>query len=141
MTTQCTALSHVMGLTCRKKTVAIIMFSVSVSGCGPFVETHPVTMEESARLSAEIKIIYQPSELSSLKYTTLQRLEAWSCKNKFTDPDPTRSDALAQMRMKASAIGANGIKDVYCSNQGTSLMTNCWSSILCDGTAIKVDTQ
>ena len=117
------------------------MLSVSVSGCGPFVETHEVTKEESARLSAEIKI-YQPSELSSLKYTTLQRLEAWSCKNKLWDPDPTQSDALAQMRMTASAIGANGIKDLYCSsNLGTSVMKNCWSSILCAGTAINVDTQ
>jgi hypothetical protein len=94
---------------------------------------------EAARQSA-VKI-YEPSELSSLKYTTLQGLEGRSCKKMLWDPDPTESSALAAMRMKASAIGANGFKDVDCSKQGLSLITNCWSSMVCAGTAIKVDTQ
>jgi hypothetical protein len=129
-----------MGVTRRKIAAAILITSISVSGCGPFVETNQVTQEEATRLSGEMKI-YQPAEVSPLKYTTLRGVEAWSCKNKFWDPDPTQSDALAQLRQKASAIGANGIKDLYCSSQGTSLVTNCWSSIICAGTAIKVDTQ
>lgn len=140
MSTQSVLAPFVMSVTRRKIAAAILTTSISLSGCGPFVETHQVTKEEASRLSGEIKI-YQPSELSSLKYTTLQGLEAWSCKNKFWEPDPTQSDALVQMRQKASAIGANGIKDLYCSNQGTSVATNCWSSIVCAGTAIKVDTQ
>jgi hypothetical protein len=129
-----------MGVTRRKIAAAILITSISVSGCGPFVETHDVNKEEATRLSDEIKI-YQPAEVSSLKYTTLRGVEVWSCKNKFWDPDPTESDALAQLRQKARAIGANGIKDFYCASQGTSLATNCWSSIVCAGTAIKVDAQ
>jgi hypothetical protein len=126
----------------RRLTAATCLaLSAALSGCfGPFVETHQVTQETAARLNDEIKV-YQPAELASLKYATLYGLESWSCKNKLWDQDSTRSDALAQMKLKARQAGANGIKDIYCSSEGTSLATNCWSSMRCIGTAIKVDAQ
>ena len=117
-----------------------LVFSVFLPGCGPFVERHEVTQETAARLETEIKA-YEPTDLKSLKYTTLYGLESWSCKNKLWDPSPTRSDALTQMKLKASEAGANGIKDISCSTEGTSLGTNCWSAMRCVGTAIKVNTQ
>ena len=126
----------------RRLTAAMcLVLSAALSGCfGPFVETHQVTQETAARLDDEIRV-YQPAELASLKYTTLYRLESWSRKNKLWDQDSTRSDALAQMKLKARQAGANGIKDIYCSSEGTSLATNCWSSMRCIGTAVKVDAQ
>ena len=121
----------------RRGTAILLVLSMLVFGCGPFVETHSVNPEAAARLNNEIKV-YQ---LRPLKFTYLRTLESWSCMDKFWDPAPTEEDALTQMKLKASALGANGITDLYCSNQGTSLATNCWSSIKCVGTAIKVDAR
>jgi len=122
----------------RLTALTCLVVSAALSGCGPFVERHEVTRETAARLDDEIKV-YEPAELASLKYTTLYGLESWSCKNKFWDPDPSRSDALTQMKLKAREAGATGIKDISCSGEGTSLGTNCWSSLRCVGTAIKVE--
>jgi uncharacterized protein YbjQ (UPF0145 family) len=134
------AIPSLPGVGRRLPAVTCLVLSAALSGCGTFVETHEVTQETTARLDDEIRV-YQPAELASRKYTTLYGLESWSCKNKLWDPDPTRSDALAQMKLKAREAGANGIKDIYCSSEGTSLATNCWSSMRCVGTAIKVDAQ
>ena len=122
---------------CMMVATALVL-SAWLAGCGPSVERHEVTPETIARLDEEIKV-YEPAEVASLKYTTLYRLESWSCKNKLWDPDPSRSDALVQMKLKAKEAGTNGIKDVSCSTEGTSLGTNCWTAMRCVGTAIKVD--
>lgn len=134
------ATASLPGVGRRLAAVTCLVVTVALSGCGPFVERHEVTQETAARLDDEIKV-YEPAELASLRYTTLYGLESWSCKNKFWDPDPTRSDAVTQMKLKAREAGATGIKDIYCSSEGTSLGTNCWSSLRCVGTAIKVDAQ
>ena len=119
------------------KAGAFLALSAVVFGCGPFVETNSVDPQIAARLDNEVKL-YQPSEVRSLKYTPIGKIESWSCKSKLWDPDPTREDALSQMKLKASSFGANGILDIWCSSQGTGLDTNCWASIVCVGTAIKV---
>jgi hypothetical protein len=127
---------------CREpiKAGLLLVITALVFGCHPFVETLNVSPETAARLDNEVRI-YQPPELTSLKYTKLRAVESWSCMNLFTDPAPTQEDAVTQMKLKASSLGANGISDLYCSKQGTSLATNCWSSIVCEGTAISVDAK
>ncbi len=134
------AMLHVRGIPQPIKAGAFLLLSALVFGCGPFVETNSVNPETAARLDSEVKL-YQPSEVRSLKYTTIGKIEAWSCKNKLWDPDPTQGDALSQMKLKASSFGAKGIVDVQCSGEGTGLDTNCWSSIVCVGTAIKLDAD
>ena len=132
------AMPGVRGIPHPMKAGAFLVLSAVVFGCGPFVETYRVDPETAARLGNEVKL-YQPSEVGSLKYAPIGNIESWSCKSKLWDPDPTREDALSQMKLKASSFGANGILDVQCASEGTRLATNCWASIVCVGTAIKVD--
>ncbi len=130
----------------RSMIVGVLLAPICfVAGCNrdinrPFVETYSVNPETAARLAGEVKL-YETAEIASLKYTPIKAIESWSCQARFWDPDATREDALAQLRLKASSFGANGILDVQCSSQGTSLVTNCWSTVKCVGTAIKVDGQ
>jgi hypothetical protein len=66
-------------------------------------------------------------------------LSATSCKNTLSDPSPTQEDATDQLRVKVARLGGNGLLNVTCeAPSGTSLITNCWSSLTCHGAAIKL---
>jgi hypothetical protein len=61
--------------------------------------------------------------------TSLGTATGTSCKNVLWDPPATEADALAQLRIRAAAMGANAVAGVTYSPAGTSLVSNCWSSV------------
>lgn len=59
-----------------------------------------------------------------------------SCKFHLTDKAGSEIAALQQMRLKALAMGANGIVGVRYEHGGMSLAANCWQSVTASGTAV-----
>ncbi|MGH7016781.1 MAG: heavy metal-binding domain-containing protein [Caulobacteraceae bacterium] len=60
----------------------------------------------------------------------------YSCKFLPTDPNGSETGALQQLRLKALAMGANGIVGVTYQHGGVSLVKNCWDSVTASGTAV-----
>jgi uncharacterized protein YbjQ (UPF0145 family) len=121
---------------------AVVMLAVScstaiLSGCvGPLVDH--VRIDPDAPVPA-IPVL-AADQLVGKRFAVLQPLVATSCRNKLTDDAPTRENAIAQMQVKASALAASAITNLYCeAPQGTNLVTNCWSSLTCHGTAIRIE--
>lgn len=64
-------------------------------------------------------------------------VEAWSCKFLMTSKPATKSDAIAQLRVKALRLGANAVIGVTYDNKGTDAFgTNCWETVHAAGTAV-----
>jgi acetyl-CoA carboxylase alpha subunit len=83
--------------------------------------------------------VYTENDVHDREYAIIQPLSATSCKNLLWEPSPTQEDATDQLRVKAARLGGNGLLNVTCeAPSGTSLITNCWSSLTCHGAAIKV---
>lgn len=110
-----------------------------VAGCfGPFFEhirVDPTTVDELRRQVP----VYTENDFQGREYTIIRSLNATSCKNNLWDPWPTSGNAIDQLRVKAARLGGNGLFNVWCeAPSGTSLTTNCWSSLTCHGAAVKV---
>jgi hypothetical protein len=96
------------------------------------VDVAQVPPEQAAAASTVQVLPSQPP-----RSTVIGPVEAASCKNKIWDPDPSEADALAQLQVKAAALGAKAIVGVSYSPDGTSLWTNCWSIIVAKAVAVK----
>jgi len=69
--------------------------------------------------------------------TIIGSFEGNSCRNKLWDKEPTEADALEQLRIRAGTAGGTGVAGVSYSKAGTSMMTNCWSTITATGTVFR----
>ena len=111
------------------------------SGCGPFVQVVKVNEPTANKLRSKIKV-YSQADLDAIKYETIQPLQATSCKNQLWDPPPSQEDAIDQLRFKTQALGGNAIINILCESvEGTSIAKNCWSSVTCYATAIKITSK
>ena len=55
----------------------------------------------------------------------------------MTDPPASKGDALLQLRLRASELGADTILDITFDTRGTDPFgTNCWESVQASGMAI-----
>ncbi|MBX9828502.1 MAG: hypothetical protein K2Y27_26355 [Xanthobacteraceae bacterium] len=70
----------------------------------------------------------------------LGQITATSCKSKPWDPEPTDEDATRKLQVDARGMGGNAVGNVSC-GIGSTLATNCLSSIVCRGTAIQVSEK
>ncbi|HKQ58808.1 MAG TPA: hypothetical protein VJY35_13150 [Candidatus Eisenbacteria bacterium] len=112
-----------------------LVLALGLGACSPFVEV--IRMDDFQRKQARADV-KQYTELPA-SYTAVQDLEATSCQLGASDPKATNQDAIDQLHFKASRLGANGLANVFCDSPGTfDLGKNCWTSIKCRGTAIKV---
>ena len=68
-------------------------------------------------------------------------VEGAVCKVGLHDPDPTKDEALAQLRVAAVRMGANAVVGTECDDEGMSLSKNCFRSITCRGTAAHLVTE
>lgn len=120
----------------------LLILSLFVCGCvGPLVPVVRVDGATAIRLENEIPTLTS-SDLEGKKVKYSAQISATSCMNKLYDPAPTERDAINQLRFKASAMGANALTNVMCeAPHGTSLATNCWSSINCYATAVKYENN
>jgi hypothetical protein len=118
----------------------IVALPLLLSGCfGAFFEHINVDPTTVDKIRLQVPV-YIDNDLKGRDYSVLQPLRATSCKNKLWDPSPTAEDATDQLRVKAARLGGNGLLGVTCeAPSGTSLITNCWSSLTCHGAAVKVN--
>jgi hypothetical protein len=117
----------------------VVALPFLVAGCfGPFFEhirIDPMTVGDLRRQVS----VYTENDVQGREYAMIQPLSATSCKNTLSDPSPTQEDATDQLRVKVARLGGNGLLNVTCeAPSGTSLITNCWSSLTCHGAAIKI---
>ena len=117
---------------------AMLVLSLSVAACvGPLTPVAKVDAATDRQLSATIPV-YEPAQTPA-GATVIAPITATSCKNKAWDKDPSREDAVSQLRLYAAQRGGNAVGNLICEPpQGTSLATNCWSSMVCRGTAIRL---
>ena|ERR1035437_2743009 len=109
--------------------VAVCMLSGCASAPQSGVERH----------AAEVKV-YQPDQLLQSQYKVVRYLWVDSWRSAFWLPTYlTDGEGIASLQAEAARLGANGLINVSCIDQGRSLWS--WSrepSILCYGNAINV---
>ena len=85
--------------------------------------------------------IYSTGQLPSYRYEVVRRIWVDSWRTAFRAPTyPTQDEAIASMKTEAARVGADGIINLVCLDQGRSrwLSTNTDPAILCYGNAIRV---
>jgi hypothetical protein len=118
-----------------------LVLAGSSAGCiGPLVQVTKVDETTAAELDSTIPV-YEARDTPQ-RATVLGPVTATSCKNKMWDPAATSENATAQLRLLARQRGGTAVGNLVCENQeGTSLAKNCWESVTCTGTAIKVAAE
>jgi hypothetical protein len=117
----------------------VVVLPFLVAGCfGPFFEYIQIDPTTVGDLRRQVPL-YTENGVQGREYAIIQPLSAISCKNMLWAPSPTQNDATDQLRVKAARLDGNGLLNVMCeAPSGTSLITNCWSSLTCHGAAIQV---
>ena len=86
-------------------------------------EVPPAELQASLSVQVVDQTLAQPTKIA--RY--IGPVEAWSCKFMMTSKPATKSDAIAQLRVKALRMGANAVIGVTYDNKGTDAFgTNCW---------------
>lgn len=83
--------------------------------------------------------IFNPANLENKKFKVLNIVEGHSCQVLTGDPPVTRTSAIEQLKYFAYQMTGDGITNIKCSKEGTSLATNCWELISCTAEVIKFD--
>ena len=120
----------------------LIGLSVSVlvlTGCvGPLVEEFEIDEEQANLLRTEVPTVNE-ADLQDRPYKNIGTVSATSCFNNFiTDKPASKDHALDQLRYKVDRMGGNALLNPSCHSEGTSVVTNCWSSITCSGWALRI---
>ena len=109
-----------------------------LAGCGTFVEVIPIDAR-TKEATASVAVLTR-DQLQGRKTEIVQTISATSCKHLMWDPDPTQENAVEQLKVKAARIGANVVTNLFCRAEPTaSLGTNCWSSVVCEAAAMRVE--
>lgn len=110
----------------------------ALAGCvGPLVPVTRVDDTTAVELNETVRTFAAAETPPNAP--VLGPITATSCKNKMWDKDATADDATNQLRLLSRQRGGNAVGNLTCENQeGTSLAKNCWASVTCTGTAIKV---
>lgn len=118
---------------------AVIECGLALAACaGPLVPVAKVDDGQAVELQKTVRVF--PPDQTPKTARALGSVTATSCKNKMWDKDPTEEDATNQLSLYSRGMGGNAVGNLVCEPvAGTSLATNCWSSITCRGTAINLD--
>jgi uncharacterized protein YbjQ (UPF0145 family) len=111
-----------------------------VASCGPFVPRTDLSSLSPAERNAALQVkLLLPGDAVPTGAQFIGDVDGFSCKNVLTDPPATRAAAFQQLQVRALRLGANAVANVTCTGAGTdALGTNCWNSVSCGGTAIKI---
>jgi len=104
-----------------------------LSGCA----SNPQNGGESR--ATEVKI-YEPAQLAQGQYELVRYLPVDSWRTAFLLPTySSQAEGIASLQADATRLGANGLINVSCLDQGSSIWS--WSrepSVLCYGNALRV---
>lgn len=95
---------------------------------------------EMAKRAAEVKV-YEMDQTYGSPHEVVRRLWVGSSQAALQLPTyPTKDAAVAALRMEAASLGADGLVNVYCLDQGSSTW---WAkssepAILCHGVAVRL---
>ncbi len=122
------------------KRFLLLSLPLAVTACTPFVNVVDMskvpTKERAAAMNVEVIPV---GAVMPQKMAFVGPVEATSCKLLLTDPPASTANATEQLQIKALRLGGNAIIDYACDRSGTdALGTNCWNSVTCAGTAVKV---
>ncbi len=91
------------------------------------------------RPAADVKV-YEPEQLQPGQYEVVRYIWVDSWRTAFWLPSySSKAEGIASLRAEAGRLGANGLVNVSCQDQGRSMWS--WSqkpTILCNGSAIRV---
>ena len=113
---------------------------VALTACAPFVDVLDVKQITPEERATAMNVAIMPVGVPRPdKMTFVGPVEATSCKHVLTDPPASSANATEQLKIKAERMGANAVIDYACDRSGTDAYgTNCWNSVTCGGTAVKV---
>jgi hypothetical protein len=116
------------------RAVIVLAAGLALSSCaGAKVENDPPAEWRSNTR------VYRASE-TPRGAQVLGQITATSCKSKPWDPEPTDESATRQLQVDARGMGGNAVGNLTC-GIGSPIATNCLSSIVCRGTAIRVSER
>jgi hypothetical protein len=122
-----------MKLRCSRFSTLVAVVACVVSGC----VSSPQNGGENR--ATEVKI-YEPAQLAQGQYELVRYLPVDSWRTVFWLPTySSQAEGIASLQADATRLGANGLINVSCLDQGSSIWS--WSrepSVLCYGNAIRV---
>jgi hypothetical protein len=119
---------------------ATILASASLAACSPFV---PITdmskVAQTDRAAAASVRIYRIGENIPPGGAYIGPVQGYSCRFLLNDPPASTSAAVEQVKYHTLIAGGNAVTDFSCTLNGADAYgTNCWGSVQCAGTAMKV---
>jgi len=90
-------------------------------------------------ISADAVQLLTSRDVSAGEYTSIKKLSAVSCRQSTFGRSPSERDAIIDLQRQAFQAGADALLDARCrASDGPDLLNNCWASVECIGTAIKL---
>lgn len=119
----------------------VLLLSLSfLSACasGPKIPVVDLDKFDSIKRDAINNVaIFNPANLENKKFRVLNVVEGHSCQVLSGDPPVTRTRAIEQLKYFAYEMSGDGITNIKCAKEGTSLATNCWELISCTAEVVK----
>jgi uncharacterized protein YbjQ (UPF0145 family) len=113
--------------------------AIFLAACTPFVDVIDVgSLSPTEKTGAAAVETYNDNQIDRSRYTPVAAVQSTSCKHYLWDPSASQENAMEQLRVKAVRSGADALINPVCSSQGTSLTTNCWETVTCTASAVKL---
>lgn len=119
---------------------ALALIAALLAGCGPRIPVVDIeSLPAEQRQAARSLPIYDRTHLIDREVEVLGVVEGNACQRTAFDVPASRTAAVEQLKLRASEIGANGIRHIQCgAPEGLTTRTYCWKSISCTAEAIRV---
>ncbi|MXR69683.1 hypothetical protein [Shewanella insulae] len=118
-----------------KSTGIIFLGLITLAGCSNFSVRTNISPEEALKTSKVEE--YSVAEISRYKADSLGRVSTSMCRTRSTQPKPTESLLIGNLKYKAQKLGANGIVVMECVDH--KINNDCAEFLRCDALAYRVD--
>jgi hypothetical protein len=116
--------------------LSILVLGLLAASCASSPLEDPHYRAQVARLK-----VYETDERLPQGARVIGAVKGTSCKrNLYSTDNPKESQAFLQLKFGAVRLGANAVANIVCEDQGTSLASNCWKSVVCYGDAVLLPT-
>ncbi|QYJ90533.1 MULTISPECIES: hypothetical protein [Shewanella] len=118
------------------KNSAIMLLGLLVlAGCSNLTLTTNISPEEALKTSKVEE--YSMAEIGRYKADSLGKVSTSMCRTRSTQPKPTESLLVGNLKYKAQKLGANGIVVMECVDH--KINNDCPEFLRCDALAYRVD--
>lgn len=120
-----------------RPTVAALLMLLAGCAAPPVAEIIIVDSSYS-KVRAGIQVL-TAGDLQAKPHREIEQLLARSCQKLSSDAEASEENAIAQLQIKAARVDADAVGAIQCEpEKGKEMLVNCWTSILCRGTAVKL---